>query len=258
MKKLFVTLMFFMFVSPMVSASYHGSDLASGLGLGMNQLIDAGEQMFGPFFSAILGGSGDMLFERILFLAIILAVVYIVTSKMEVFDGNSYVIWIVSVSIALLSTRFLVENNLVQAMILPYSVFGVALSAAIPILIYFKFVQSFDDSATVRKMLWIFFIVIFVGVWNARSEQIGNLSWIYMGTAIAALIFLSFDGTIRRVIIKQELRELNVDNRESFMRELRKDLGKLEEDRRQGYVDENVYKKTRKKLQKQMKTVMKN
>ena len=162
MKKSFVTFIFILFASPMVSASsYYGNDLASGLGHGMNQLVDAGEQMFGPFFSAILGGGGDMLFERILFLAIILAVVYIITSKMDVFNNNPTVIWIVSISISLLSTRFLSESNLVQTMLLPYSVLGVTISAVIPILIYFKFVQSFNDSTTVRKMLWIFFIVIF-------------------------------------------------------------------------------------------------
>ena len=258
MKKLFVVLMFLLFASSLVSATYYGNDLASGLGYGMNQLVDASEQMLGPFFSAILGGSGDMLFERILFLAIILAVVYIIISGMDVFKENKVVIWVVSVSIALLSTRFLVENNLVQAMILPYSVFGVALSAVIPILIYFKFVQSFDDSATVRKMLWIFFIVIFVGIWGARYDSIGDLSWIYMGTAIAALVFLVLDGTIRRLIVKQQMKELDVGNRAGFIRKLRKDLGDLEEDRRREYVDEYEYKKARKRLQKQMKTVRKN
>ncbi len=194
MKKSFITSLFLLLVSPIVSASYYGSNLASGLGYGMSQLIDAVEQMLGPFFSVILGGGGDMLFERILFLAIILAVVYIVISQMEVFKENQVVIWIISISIALLSTRFLIENNLVQTMILPYSVFGVAISTVIPILIYFKFVQSFDDSATVRKMLWIFFIIAFIGIWGARYDDIGNLSWIYMASALTALIFLLFEA----------------------------------------------------------------
>ncbi|MCK5449983.1 hypothetical protein KAI32_03900 [Candidatus Pacearchaeota archaeon] len=258
MKKLLIMLSFALFVSSFVSASYYGNDLASGLGYGMNQLIYASEQMFGPFFSAILGGSGDMLFERILFLAIILAIVYIVTSEMEVFKGNRAVIWIISISVALLSTRFLSESNLVQTVLLPYSVLGVTISSVIPILIYFKFVHSFDDNAVVRKMLWIFFIVIFIGIWGARYDDLGELSWIYMGSAVAALIFLLFDGTIRRLIVRQEIKDLDVGNREGYMRRLRKDLGDLEDDMRKGYVDENVYKKIRKRLQKQMKTVMKN
>ncbi|MFH1521767.1 MAG: hypothetical protein ABIF18_02300 [archaeon] len=255
MKKLFVALMFFISICPMASA-YYGNDLASGLGLGMNQLIEAGEQMLGPFFSAILGGSGDMLFERILFLAIILAVVYIVISGMEVFKENKVVIWVVSVSIALLSTRFLVENNLVQAMILPYSVFGVALSAAIPILVYFKFVQSFGDSATVRKMLWIFFIVVFVGIWGARYDDIGDLSWIYMGTAIAALIFLLFDGTIRRYIVKQERDELGVKSKEKHLAKLREELEDLRDNER--HYNPSVFKKLEKDKMKSIKRVSKS
>ncbi len=257
MKKSFVAFLFTLFSSSIVSAAYYGNDLASGLGYGMNQLVDIIEQILGPFFSVILGGGGEMLFERILFLAIILAVVYIVTSKMEVFDDNPVVIWIVSVSIALLSTRFLIENNLVQTMLLPYSVFGVALSAAIPILIYFKFVQSFDDSATVRKMLWIFFIIAFIGIWGARYDDIGNLSWIYMTSAIAALIFLLFDGTIRKYIVRQERKELDVDNRENAIIKLRKKLSELDDNYRKGLVKENYYKKKGKELVKQIKTIAK-
>ena len=132
-------------------------DLASGLGQGMEQLIEAGERLLFPFFSALLGGTSDMLFERVLFLVIIFAVVYIVISKMDVFEDNAYIIWIVSVSVSLLSTRFLVGEGLLKTMLLPYSVFGIAVSASLPLLIYFTFVEKFDDSATVRKMLWIFY-----------------------------------------------------------------------------------------------------
>lgn len=107
MKKSFIILLFVLFAISIVSAQYSGNNLASGLGHGMNQLVDIAEQMFGPFFSAILGG-GDMLFERILFLLIILAVVYIVTSGLDIFKENLVIIWIVSISIALLSTRFLI------------------------------------------------------------------------------------------------------------------------------------------------------
>jgi len=233
-------------------------DLAAGLGMGMEQLIRSVESMLFPFFSALLGGTSGMLFERVLFLIIIFAVVYIVISKMPIFDDNLYIIWIVSISISLLSTRFLVGEELLQAMLLPYSVFGIAIGSVLPLLIYFVFVQKFDDSTTVRKMLWIFYVVTFIGIWGSRYNDVGNLAWIYLLSAGAGFLFLLFDGTIRRAIVKQEMAQLGIGNRRDFMRKLRKQMGELEEDRRKGYLDNDEYKRLRKKVKKQMKTVMKN
>lgn len=254
MKKVFGVLVLGLFLISMASAT----DLASGLNRGSNQLIEATEGLLAPFASAIFGGPGDMLFEHVLFLAILLAVVYIVVSKMPIFKDNKPVIWIVTVSVSLLSTRFLMESGLVQTMILPYSVFGVTISAVLPILIYFTFVESFSESATIRKMLWIFYIVAFVGIWSSRYDSIGKLSWIYFASAVAALIFLLFDGTIRRAIIKQKMKELSIDNREDFIIKIRKQLAELEANMTAGYLTEARYKKIKKRLNKQMESIMKN
>jgi len=122
------------------------------------------------------------LFERIMFLTILLAVIYMVISKMPVFEGNNVVVWIITVTVSLLATRFLADSALVQTIILPYSVLGVALTSALPMLIYFTFVQRFDGTAT-RKMLWVFFIVVFFGLWGARYDAVGEIAWIYFITA---------------------------------------------------------------------------
>ena len=255
MKKLFGGLFFGLISISVVSAQY-ASDLGSGLGYGMEQLINIIEQIFGPFFAVILGG-GDMLFERILFLVVVLAIVYIVASKMELFKDNEVIIWIVSISVALLSTRFLVENGLVQTMILPYSAFGISITAALPLVIYFYFVQSFEDSSTIRRMLWIFYIVVFIGIWGSRYEEVGNLGWIYLAGAGFALIFFLFDGTIRRAIVRQRIKQLDAGNREGYMIKLRREMGRLEENKRNGYVTDREYKRLKKSLAKQMRTVVK-
>lgn len=249
MKKVFLLFVFLMVGVSFVSAQY-GGDLGSNLGYGMEQLIDIVEDMFGPFFSVILGGSGDLLFERIMFLTILLAVVYIVISKMKVFDDNTPVIWIITVSVSLLATRFLADSALVQTIILPYSVLGVALTSALPLLIYFTFVEKFDSS-TVRKMLWIFFVVIFFGLWGARYDAVGEISWIYFITAILALIFLLFDGTIRRMIIKSHMKEVGGLNKADYLARLRRELDVLGRKRR--YYSDRDYRKIRKRLLKDIK-----
>ena len=72
------------------------------------------------------------------------------------------------------------------------------------------------------------------------------------------VFFFLFDGTIRRAIVAHWMEQLNVNNRSQFIVGIRKELGELEENRKLGYIEESDYKKTRKRLQNQMKTIMKN
>ena len=145
MKKVFVIfVLLLMFSTTLVAAQsyYRGNNLGDNLGYGMEQLIDTVQEMFYPLFSIILGGYGDYMFERILFLFILVALIYVVTSRIDIFKKNRMVVWVVTVSISLLATRFLTESDLISTMLLPYSVLGVALTAVLPLLIYFSFVES--------------------------------------------------------------------------------------------------------------------
>jgi len=256
MKKVFLCFVFVLLGVSFVSAQYGGTSLGSNLGYGMEQLIDIVEGMLGPFFSVILGGSGDLLFERILFLAILLATIYMLISRMPIFSENIPVIWIITVTISLLATRFLADSALVQTIILPYSVLGVALTSALPLLIYFTFVEKFEGS-TVRKMLWIFFIVIFLGLWGARYDQVGNISWIYFITATLAFIFLLFDGTIRNVIVKSEMKATGSENKITYLAKLREELDKLRDRRSKNYYSERDFKRLEKGLMKDLKRATK-
>ena len=212
-----------------VSAYYGGgwySDPIYGFGRGVEQIIEFVEVTFGPFFEVILGGYRDYLFERVMFLAILLAVIYMITSKMEVFKENKFVVWTVTIAVSLLSIRFL-SDDMISTMLLPYNVVGVAISAVLPLIIYFSFVESFTDSPTMRKTLWLFFMVAFIGIWGSRYETLGDLSWIYFFTAIAALIFLLADGTIQNALMKQRRARLNVLNKAQDIALVRKELSEL-------------------------------
>jgi len=260
MKKLSIALVFLIlfFSTFVVAASYGGSNTSGGLGYGMQQLIDMVEDLLRPLAEALLGDYEDHLFERTLFGILLFAIVYVVIKELPVFKDNNKIIWIITISISILSIRFLTETQLVETILLPYSVLGVALNAALPIIIYFYFVESFDQSPTVRKLLWIFYIVIFVGLWDSRYDDLGTISWIYMMSAIAALLFLLFDGTIRRAIIKQQMKQLGIENRENFAIQIRKQLDELNENYRKDYMSQAHYEKAQKRLNKQLLAIMKN
>ena len=142
-------------------------------------------------------------------------------------------------------------------MILPYSVLGVSLTAFLPLLIYFYFVQSFTGPTIVRRVLWIFFIVVYLGIWGSRYDQLGALSWIYFWTGVLAFLFLFFDGTIRRAIIKQEYGVIDQAKKLQIAAKLDEELDKLEEHYSKNRYPKHVYIKMRKNLVDQIKRLRK-
>ena len=260
MKKIFVTFVLLLMLTSasLVIASSGGvSSLGEGLGYGMEGLIDAVEQMFRPLFEAVLGDYGEHMFERILFMIILVSIIYVVISQLPIFENKTWIIWIITISVSLLATRFLTENQLIENILLPYTVLGVALTAGLPIIIYFYFVESFNDSAIARKILWIFYIVVFIGLWSSRRVELGTLSWIYMLSAVVAGIFFIFDGSIRKTIIKGHMKALKDENRNINITKVNRQLADLEKDMREGLMTEQQYKQRRKSLSKQIDLLLK-
>ena len=244
------------FLSAIVSAQYSG--LGYELRRGSEMLIDFIKQIFVPIFISFLGGKSELLFERIMFFVIMIALIYVSLSRFPLFQDKKGPLWIITIVVSILATRFLIESEIVKTMLLPYSVLGVSLTAAVPFIIYFFFVQSFDDNPVLRKILWVFFIVVFLGLWDSRSVEVGKLAGIYLLTGILALICLLADGTIRRIMIAQQMKQLDIHNREGFVRDIRKQIGQLEEDKLKGFVTESHYHYLKRRLQHQLKDVLKN
>lgn len=222
---------------------------------GSNQVIDWVKEFSSPFLEAIFG-SPEYIFEKFLFFILVLSISYVALNKSEVFGDNETIIWVLSVAVSLLATRFLTETEVVQTILLQYTVLGIVLTAAIPLIIFFFFAESFESSI-MRKILWVFFIVVFIGIWNSRKDDVGQLAWIYFFTGVAALIFLLADGTIRRAIVKQQMSQLGYNNREQLGRELRNEILKATEDVRKNIITPSQGRKIVRRLQKQLKAVQK-
>ncbi len=238
-------------------ASARDTSLGDNLEHGGNQLVDIVTGFITPFLTAFFGGEGELLFQKLLFFILIISLVYVVLSKNPLFDEYPNIIWIVASVVALLSTRFLTELEFVNAILLPYSVLGVAITSAIPLIIFFTFVQKFE-SAIARKVLWIFFIIIFFGLGYKRYPEIGNLVWIYLITGVLSLIFFFADGTIRRFMIKQQYKELGMDSRDEFERKIRNDIRNADNDLHHNIITTPQHKKIIKRLQKKLKALYKH
>ena len=240
-----------LFLTTLVSAQ----SLSGGLSKGMNQLLDGVRALLTPLFGAILGGSGETLFQKVLFLIIIFSVVFLVIKKMSVFKDSKPIIWIISIAISLLATRF-ISGDLLATMLLPYTVLGVVLTAVLPLIIMFTFIQSIE-SKTMRKVLWSFYVVVFLVIWSARYESIETLSYIYMGSAIVAFLFLLLDGTIRRAILKSKVDDMDQQRRAKMRAEISYELNHLEKQYKEGHIDETNYAKIKRRLSKQMNQMSK-
>ncbi|MBI2047198.1 hypothetical protein HYT26_03485 [Candidatus Pacearchaeota archaeon] len=204
MKKGFV--LFSVLLIGIIISSYFVS-AQTNIGEGVKELVEnviAGGE---PIFSALLGEvpAGQYLFAKILFLIIILSIVWIVLDQVEIFSENTWALAIISIAVSILSTRFLATTNIVDFILLPYNVFGVALSTLIPLIIYFYVVGKAIPSQTIRKIAWILAAAVFFGLWLTRRTDIGNLAWIYLAAAMISLIFLLADKTIKRYFVKADM-----------------------------------------------------
>ena len=259
MKKTLLSSFLALFTISLASAN----EIASSLEYGMTRAIEIIEGFFGPLVFALIGGEGDMLFERVMIFAILISLIYLIISTIKIFEkdgeANNALIWIVTVSISLLATRFLTSAEIVLTIILPYSVLGVSLSAAIPFLIYYKFTESIGaGSSTTRKLMWVFYVVVFLGLWMSRYEELGSISWIYFISAGAGFFFLLFDGTIHKWIAKQENERLGVEKQAERVALLKEQIDKLDEKHGKGYYTDSVYKNLRKKKVNDLKRAERN
>ncbi len=190
----------------LVSASI-GDDIRGGI----DDFVESAE----PVVSFLVGETpgGELLFVKLLVLIILIGVVGYAVKQIPGIGDNKVASVLIQIIVALLATRFLTSEAMVNFIWLPYGALGIILASSLPFIILFFFVESFD-STTFRKIMWIASIVIFVAIagyrWaelNTGSEWWQNLGWIYMIIAIISFLLLFFDKTIRKYFLKSEIKK---------------------------------------------------
>ncbi len=206
MKKSVSIIMLSLFVISMAIFSLNVVSARFDLSEGSEQIVTWIQEMFGPFVSALFGGTSEMLFEKALLFIVFLLFVYIVLEKVDIFKNNYAVLWIVSIGVALLGTRFLSEEAMTKGILLPYTITGVAIMSVIPLVIYFYFVEKAISSSLIRRIAWIVYACIFIGLWIERFSEIGTLAWIYFAAGIIGLICALFDRTIQASFLRSAVK----------------------------------------------------
>ena len=145
------------------------------------------QDFFTPLFNAFLGG--EYLFEAILFLAIILAFVYVALSRIDLFYKNKPALWVITICVSVLAARFTLDAQWTQFVLQPYNFLGISILSVVPFIIFFYFLYSFD-SETVWAWGWSFYIILYLAMWYTSFDKLGELAWVYLFTGILGLIMI--------------------------------------------------------------------
>jgi hypothetical protein len=202
-----------------------------------------------PIFEVLLGTSAadEFFFAKILVFLLIFSIVYMVTQNIDIFSKNMAIIWIVSLGVSILATRYIPNTEFFKAMLLPYSVLGVAVTIFLPMLIYFFFVNTSVPGMFGRRFAWFLYGAIFLVLWGMRGSELGDANWIYILGLIFVILNFIFDGPIHQyfgtVSLAKGLRNYHVNAKAETAAKLQA----LEENK--DYYSESEFRKEKKRLE---------
>ena len=211
----------------------------------------------GPLDPTASFDSSQLLFAKFLLLILIFAIVWVALSQVEILRSNNFILIIVSAVVSLLATRWLGDTSLVQAILLPYSTLGIALSVAVPFLVWFFIVNlavGQDKPAIFRRLAWALFGIIFFVLLIARWSQISAVGiWIYALTLGAAILMASLDGTIQKFMASYSAEKVINEAAWEEVKSLRRKLKQLESDLAGGVIDARKYGRDKKRYMDRLK-----
>jgi ABC-type cobalt transport system substrate-binding protein len=180
-------------VAGLVSAQFYGDFQGAA-----SQIIQWIQQIFGPFFQILLGVNAvdQYFFSRILLLILLYVVILAVLKKIDLFKRNTFAYILISAIVAILGARYLSEIDIMETILLPYGAVAISLVVFLPLFVYAFLVHTSVQTSLGRKLGWILFAVVFLGLWLTRYKEMGQYNWLYLiGIVAVAFIFL-FDSKV--------------------------------------------------------------
>jgi len=165
----------------------------------------------------ILGGdeiyTGELLFIKFLIFLLTLVILIAALKRVPTIGENERVNRVIALIIALLASRYLTTEAMVNLVWLPYGTLGVLLTSLLPLIIFFFLIESFGADF-IRKVGWVSFAVIYFGLAYSRwsdfavgSQWWENLAMMYVGIALISIIILIFERKINRMLLISEIKK---------------------------------------------------
>lgn len=217
-----------------------------------------------PLAVFLLGDSSDgaLFMGRLLVFIILFSLVWIAVRQFPVIGGSKGWVWVIALAVSILAIRFTAEDW-IETIILPYSVLGVALTAFFPLVVLFFFIEKgLEGKKTMRKVAWIFAIVVFIGMFIYRYEDLnGNYagtfgpSWIYIAAAVISFLLFLFDGTIQGWFRQTRLDIVESAQSKELEKHYRRKITEAFEDERNRVIDSTERKKIVAEMHKKIKAL---
>lgn len=250
----FLCALCFSFFLPLASA-YYFPDVRFQSENVIQLVID----FFEPVLQVVLGGyewGPDLLFERLLLFILLVSVIYLALGNVPVFEDQKRIRWLVAILIPLIGVRFL-DYAWIVTIITQYQVLAIALTAILPFIVYFFFLYGVaSEHPVIRKIGWVFFIVIYFGLWATVERE--SYSVVYFWTMVVSLVFLLFDGTIYGYYERQKMKAAGAGNKWQHIAAIKEEIDKLRAGMGAGHIPDKTAQKLIKKKQKQLAWVMKH
>jgi len=174
---------------------------ANEAGTAVTNTIDGIKQVGEPIFNFLFGAStdGGQLAIQILAFILVLVVVYGVFSAVDIFQGRTWLNFILGLVIAIIGIRFLPEN-LLASLTAPSSAFVAILFLGLPFLALFFTLQRIQNSF-IRRAVWAGYaaliLVLVLYKWGIEGSW-QSWNWIYVAIIAACIIAFWFDGTLKK------------------------------------------------------------
>lgn len=231
---------------------------AEDIDFAINSVRDALKPLLRQVVGNDLATNNDTFFAAILIFIIIFSILWVALDRVEFFSEHRWVLWLITAAVTILATRW-ISDEWVNTIILPYSTLGIALSAGLPFVLYFIVIDvGLKDPRFkfFRKVAWIFFAVIFIGLWISRYDQLGNPRWIYPLTALLSVIMGFADGTIQRALFTMGLQRIGHVGRQEAIVDIKERISELPKMVREDIITQSEADRMKKEYFRKLKWLM--
>ncbi len=153
--------------------------------------VDIGEPVLNALFGGYGGWSGYLLFERFLLFILLASIIYGIVARIPYFEEQKMVRWVVSIIVPLIAIRF-IDFEQISLIIQQYQLLAVILTSVLPFLLFFFFVHGVGEGyPMLRKIMWIFFIAVYLGLWSTTESgfQSAVFFWTFIAAGVIGIVF---------------------------------------------------------------------
>ena len=256
MKKLVVFVILSLLILPIFVSAQNtiASETLSGV-RSIASFIESFVDEVKPLVFLLVGGSGgdsalnsNYLFAKFLFLILLISVIWIPVKTLPfVGETRNGLAFTISLIVSLLSVRFLSEQ-IISTILLPYTVIGISITAFLPLVMYFVWIEKGlvgTEYRVIRKAAWIFALVVFVSLYFVRLPLLNPpvFAIVYLIAGVLCLLFFFFDKTIQKAFIRSKYEGLedvrNIEGKGMFVEK----MADMQKRWINGHLSDSDYKK---------------